>query len=499
MKSVLTILPIMLLNGALLSCLGQGSFELNYSTPLHDGLNGGFSDSLNSVVFYGGRGDVGSIENSAWLLKILPDGTDTSIMIESGDSTLHFCTGMKLPSGSYLFLGVKFLAAEPHSTWRLVVVKTNEILNILCTKYYALPNGYTEVGNRLANIVDNAGNVVVAMGLGKNQNGSIRYDFGFYKFNSEGDTLMTKLYDTWYHADPYSFKRMNNSNNLMLISHGYLNPAEGELMFLDENLNIIKATRTRPLGIDSYYSEGWLTDTSFLISDNYIVDGYPHSDYMFRIGRMDTSARYYENLCFDHSDTVEYIADTQGMSYLNDTTIYVCGFQAYNSFVYDKPIKIYLYLIDKDLNIRGSKVLGNDHYYWGRGVIATEDGGCVVWCMKFAIPYNNQLSDSHIWKVMPDDMTLYTKVTYLSQKKHTPRVWPNPTTDRLYVSLDGLSTGEDFRFKIFDASGRICYDTQFTTTGNCLETNLHNLPSGNYLYEIVPKNGEKSSGKFIKN
>jgi hypothetical protein len=132
-------------------------------------------------------------------------------------------------------------------------------------------------------------------------------------------------------------------------------------------------------------------------------------------------------------------------------------------------------------------------------VIATEDGGCMVWCTKFEIPYTNQLSDIHIWKVMPEDMTLYTKVTYLPQEKLTTRVWPNPTSDRLYVSLDGLSTGEDFRFRIFDAGGRKCYDTWFTATGNCLETDLHNLPSGNYLYEIVPKNGEKSSGKFIKN
>lgn len=482
-----------------LPCLGQNSFEFNINTPLHDGLANGFCDSENAVVFPATSQDNLSTSNSGFLLKLYPDGSDLTVTLESGDSTLSFCTGVELTADSYFFLGVKYLAAEPHSTWKIVVVKTDKELNILCIKYYALPEGYTETGYRYASIVDNAGNVVVAMGLGKNENGSVRYDFGFYKFTPDGDTLMTKLYDTWYFADPYSFKRMNNSNNLMLISHGYLPATEGELMFLDENLNIIKATRTRPLGIDSYYSEGWLTDTSFLISDNYIVDGYPHSDYMFRIGRMDTSARYYESLCFDHPDTVEYIADHCGMSYLNDTTIYVCGFQAYNSFIYDKPIKIYLYLIDKDLNIKGSKVLGNDHYYWGNGVIATKDGGCMVWCMKVEIPYNNQLYDSHIWKVMPEDMTLYTRITNLPQEKLTARVWPNPATDKLYVSLDGLSTGDAFRFRIFDAGGRKCYDTRFTATGNCLEADLHNLPSGIYLYEIAPLNGEKSSGKFIKN
>ena len=114
-----------------------------------------------------------------------------------------------------------------------------------------------------------------------------------------------------------------------------------------------------------------------------------------------------------------------------------------------------------------------------------------------SLPYFE--TDAVIWKVMPKDMTLYTKVIYLHQEKLTARVWPNPATDRLYVSLDGLNTGDDFRFRVFDASGRKYYDTRYTATGNCLEADLHNLPLGNYLYDIVPKNGKKSSGKFIKN
>lgn len=500
MKSLLTLLHIVFFNGVLLSCLGQGSIELNYSTPLYDFLNDGFCDSENAVLFPGGCFLSESNENRGVLLKILPDGTDQIVYINSGDSVLHFCTGVELPDSNYFFLGYKCSAFEqPLLHSRIVVIITDRNLNTLTTKSYMLPSTYFGLNDKYASIVDNAGNVLVAMGLGENPYGSERHDFGFYKFNPEGDTLMTKTYDTWYDADPYSFKRMNNSNNLMLISHGYLPLTEGELLFIDENLNIIKATRTRPLGFSNYYSEGWLTDTTFLVSDSYTVDGYLHDDYMFRIGRMDTSARYYESLCFDHLDTVEYIADHYGMAYLNDTTIYVCGFQAYNSFIYDKPIKIYLYLIDKDLNIKGSKVLGNDHYYWGNGVIATKDGGCMVWALKFEIPYNNQLCDSHIWKVMPEDMTLYTRITNLPQEKLTARVWPNPATNKLYVSLDGLNTGDDFRFRIFDSGGRKCYDTRFTSTGNCLEADLHNLPSGIYLYEIAPLNGEKSSGKFIKN
>lgn len=485
--------------GLINSSFGQISFEYDLSTPLDDHIGCGFCDSNNDVVFPGWSYKENSGSNANFLLKFYPDGTEKMVYIDGNDSLLCFCVGVELYQEGYFFVGAKISEAFPDSTMRLVVLKTDYDLNVIGIKDFSLPDTYTQLDTRFAITLDNNGSIVVALGLGRKEQGIYRYDYGFYRFTTGLDLLSYKILDTFSRAIPYCIKRMNNSSNLMVIGTGYLSWAEGELLFIDEDFNFIRANRIHTLG-DFFYSEGWLSDTTFLIAERKTIDNGTYDEGQFRIGRMDTSAVYYESFVVDHPDTIDYVMDHFGMSYLNDTTVYLCGFNVDNGFGFDKPKIIFLYLLDRDLNLKRRLELGNDHFYWGRGVIATKDGGCMIWAQKLQIPYNGWLNDHHFWKVMPDDLNIVTRVTDVPNPDFNSVVWPNPAADIVNIDISAMENGSNLRLAIYDASGRKCFDATEVVSGRFLEVNLRSLPAGVYLYVVTSKNEvDRISGKFIKN
>ncbi len=99
---------------------------------------------------------------------------------------------------------------------------------------------------------------------------------------------------------------------------------------------------------------------------------------------------------------------------------------------------------------------------------------------------------------MPEDMTLYTHVSYLPPGKLQGHAWPNPVGDELYISLEDFPQGETIRYRITDMQGRTCLDLEQTVNGNCLHTQTHNLDTGMYIYEVSGTGKKIISGKFIK-
>lgn len=475
----------------------QSTFQIHYATNWGDHLNAADTDSYGNVIFVGGSGISGTPSYS-FVMKVYPNGCTRIVNISSPDTSVALHSIKVLPTGNYFIVGGK-TGYPIVEAGEMMVLILDTALNILSSKYYAIPIPYLWNGSNCSMIIDNSGNLVLATNLCYYENTILRYDFAFYKFTQQGDTILSRIYHTLFHADPYCLRKILNSDNLMLISHGYLPYTTGELLFLDENLNILKATRIRTDGLGYFDSKYWLSDTTFLMVEDYIEHTDTTREYMFRVSRLDTSATYYEGINLNRPDTIEYVSQWEGMSCYNDTTIYVCGYQCYNDLSTSTPSKVFLYIIDKDMNLRGYKALGGDNYYNSTGVQATIDGGCMVWAYRWDVPYSGNSYDVQIWKVMPDDMTLYTQVEYLPPERLQTAVWPNPAHDDLYLGLTGFAVNETVRFRIFDISGQKYLDQALTVSGNTIHTNIRNLDAGVYIYEVENIFGKKNTGKFIKN
>ena len=76
------------------------------------------------------------------------------------------------------------------------------------------------------------------------------------------------------------------------------------------------------------------------------------------------------------------------------------------------------------------------------------------------------------------------------------RVFPNPTTDILNISVRGLAT--DFTANIYSVTGQIVRSQRFSGETNSIE--VSNFSNGIYLLEIVnTQNNSRSITRFVKN
>ena len=496
-KPTLTILFLVFFFTLGKNAFSQTSFQILYETPGGEYLLASENDSYGNTIFVGAT-DVFDNSGAGLMLKIKPDGSYQTRKIILPDTIVNLFNIKILPNGDYFVLGKKQSAYGEESSEMMVMV-LDTAMNITSCKTYALPEKYSRISIHNSILQDNDGSLVLALAPIYYEGPTARTDFAFYKFTIHGDTLKSRIYETMFHANPFQLSKIPNSNNFMLTSDGYLPMTAGELMFLDSNLEILKVTRIRDENSSKFEGKHWLSDTSFLMAQSHTEQPMGISnEYMIRISVVDTSAKYHKVIDLNHADTIEYISVYDGLSYYNDTTIYVSGCQSYNNLNYSVPNEVFLYIVDKDLNLRGYKTLGDGHYYITFGTQSTMDGGCFVWAMRYNIPYDGNKTDIMIWKVMPEDMTLYTHVSYLSPGRIKGHAWPNPVKDELFISLEGFDQGETVRYRITDMQGRARLDQKHTVNGNCLHSQTHNLEPGMYIYEVSGSGNKTISGKFIK-
>lgn len=482
----------------------QSSFNIHIGTEINDFIRSADNDKDDCTVFVG-ISSIGDLSQPTYsrLIKVYPDGHYIQRVISLPDSLFDMSYIKVLTDGNYFVVTQKNKHSNPDSEPNLMEIQIYDTaLTLLSKKLYTLPESYKAykgVGSECSMVEDNDGNLILATTLSYYEGSTFFRDFIFYKFNLQGDTLVSKVYETWYDALPFRLTKVPNSNELMLISQGYLPATEGELMFLDTNLDLLRVKRTRHTRGTSD-SKKWLSDSTFIIvNDSVQPRPGQSSEYMTKLSFMDINGKYLKSIALNHADTIEYVTQYEGMSYFNDSTIYISSVQSYNNLSATVPNEVFLYLIDTALNILGYKKLGDGHYYLAHGNQAAPDGGCFVWASRWKIPYDNNWGDIWIWKVMPEDMTLTTHVNYLPPGRIQGHAWPNPVDDAIFISLEAFAQGETIHYRITDMQGRTCLYLKQTVTGNCLHTQTQNLEPGMYIYEITGQNNKTISGKFIKN
>ena len=303
-----------------------------------------------------------------------------------------------------------------------------------------------------------------------------------------------------FDSQPYCWRKMPQSNDLMLIGRCFNASNQNELEFFDEDLNLLRYNRLndpRYLGGLQFSSEIWLDSTQFLMTQHMVDHSGPTHEYYIGVYRLDTSGHYFQELRLDHVDTIDYIAFYKSMACYNDTNIYIGGFQCFNVGPIDIPSLVYLYLIDRDLNLVGFKNLGGDTYYEALFVLSTPDNGCLLIANRYdSLPYCE--NDAVIWKVMPEDMTIVTSVEEMTTLLETNPTWPNPAHNEVFISLASFEMGEPLRLRLFDMQGSKCFDKQILVTGNTLKVELKTLNPGTYFYEIEGSQGNRIQSKIIK-
>jgi len=135
-------------------------------------------------------------------------------------------------------------------------------------------------------------------------------DYYFMRLNQQGDTLLTKGYETFPSVDIGALRLVPSTDTLMVIGRGYNQNGYEEMLLLDHNFNVVQSF---DIGQDDDISgnkctDVWLNSREFLMTRNGLLEDDKRNDFYTVVSKLNTSGVVssgvdsqqdrYQRLCF---------------------------------------------------------------------------------------------------------------------------------------------------------------------------------------------------------
>ncbi len=443
----------------------------------------GFQRPLNSI--YGSKTCIYKINN--W-------GDTTSMHYSIGyDSTVFFKSVIRLTNNHLLVFGAYGkIEWTNKQTNAIMVLELDSELNILCRKNYPLPQNYWDPLFKVSITEDST---IYLAGSFKIDGISSLERLFLMKFDTQGDTLMTKFpdYPIGNPTRVYDIMNRENSNGILAYATGFSYEVL-QVLEIDSCFNMNISDIIDPLNSICYnFNVKPFTDSTYLMSsDSYESGNKNKITNDIQVDIMSYEHEFLTRRFLGRPDTSDIPAWINAIDFTDKNNIWVFG--ALDHLPSD-PIyaEAFVYLLDSTLEVKGLKYFEGDISYNASLTNATPDGGCVLG--GFLTDWqNNQSGDMDIWikKVFPEDI--------LTNAEDTPDpndrdvlVYPNPFTDKLIIK----TIRKGLKFSLFTINGITVLETKIENNMT-FELNASILEKGTYIYKITYKNRVIQTDKLIK-
>lgn len=332
-------------------------------------------------------------------------------------------------------------------------------------------------------------------------------DYWILKIDSIGNKQWEKSFGGIY-RDRATFVDNTYDNGFIIIGStesiggnvtGYHGLADYWLIKLNSLGTLLWQKCLGGTGAELGYSVEETNDKGFILSgattsNNYDVSG-NHGDYDYWVVKCDSLGNIQWQKCYGGS----YIDISYSITQVDDGGYVIAGSSASidGNLTFNHGANDYWILkIDTLGNIQWQKSFGGNGGDEPYSIIQTKDKGYVIAGATDSnngdVMGNHGIADYWIVKLSPDTLT---STTNIQSSKNNFKIFPNPATD--YLSLT-LSTGEGISsclIKIYDVFGNLVLN-KLTNSANC-QLPLANFPSGIYFVEV--KSGKEIyRTKFVK-
>ncbi len=268
----------------------------------------------------------------------------------------------------------------------------------------------------------------------------------------------------------------------------------GEIILLDNNIEVDTVIYA-PYGFYDHLHlhntmKRW-DDSTHLISGTYTML-FGDDDKSIGIKKVRHANEVINDYVFGTPDSLEITAINQSLDFLYPDKIYCGGWQREiegEPFISELPGWLILSQLDEDLNPNWTRYYGGDAYYVMSGVLATRDGGCLIYGNRYDFTGIFEY-DIYLLKVGPNGLLTSTEVPETGTSGIT--VYPNPATH--YMVFDTGVVGQ-YDLLIFDALGKVVLSQQIP---NNHPIDIRHLPTGTYTYLLTQKNEIIGQGKWVK-
>lgn len=409
----------------------------------------------------------------------------------------HFCNTVCLSDGNAFVVGVKGGTLTDRVYDTLWIAIMNQDLEVLEEHGYPLEAPYKTWTTDVYLDFNNNGEIIVLADVSER---SFPYvTDGVYvvlKCDTHGNVLKSQYFAEGHGpngARPTGIIRVPDSDNMMLIGKGFFVNGFHSICYIDNELNKVAAYPLQWLENNWNYTDCWKDEGHFLMSSVTRHYGMINNSYYAAVFEVDSQGHYIDTLVYDRADTSDYTAQFGSMAYINDDVIFVATY--WENGQNDLPSDAVICLIDKDLNLKGTKRLKlDDTKIRIMQCRKTSDGGCVFYGQCRSINHGEMVC---VWKLLPEDFVIPWSLDDEPVVLPHLQVYPNPVTNYLQIILQNTDN-QSCVVTVYDVKGLKYFERKFENSDGLLTLDVTTLDDGMYFY-VVNIGGQRAlSGRFLK-
>lgn len=461
------------------------------------------------VILIGGDGNengnyiVGACEKagdlgyqSAYAMYIDNDGNHKETKIGFHGYKAYLCKALCLDDGNALAVGVKGGTNTDYKYDTLWIAVMNPDLEIVEEHNYPLIEPYKTWTTDIYMAFNKYGEVIVLADVSERDYPFVTNGvYVVFKCDIHGNVLKSQYFPDGHGVDgarPTGLVRVPNSDYMMMMGKGFMTNNYSSICYIDNDLNKVSAYPLHWLEDKWNYSDCWKENGHFLMSSlthHYGMSGAPYYAAVFEV---DDKGQYIDTLVYDRADTSDYTAQYGSMAYYNDELIYIATY--WENGLNEQPSDAVICLIDKELNLRGTKrLVFEDTKIRIMHCQTTNDGGCLVYG-QCKVSHGSEMAC--VWKLVPEDFMIPWTLGEPPEVLPHQTAYPNPTSGLLNLSIEGADN-QRYMVCVTDARGHKYFERRFEDRGGLLTLDVSSLEKGLYFYEIRDGHCTRK-GKFIK-
>jgi hypothetical protein len=472
----------------------QHTFEKTFSRPEDQIINNVIEDKDGNYIMAGRIKDTESTFYSGYIIKV--DTTGNLLqeeIISPNDSISSLFFNIHLFNNHFYILGSQMVSYP--DTSKLWYLKLNSNMEIEDEKLLNIPIG--RWFSYMNSIIDSDTNIVITGYTTRFDTVSpspYNNDPFFFKISILGDSLSSNFISNDYHLS-LSYDIIEKVDNSGYFSFGFkysssisAGSQRYELTKQFDSIEILSV----PYNINGYVSSSILNDSIIVLcgsggsepapeySLNVLSTTFNNTPLNYNYFKMEDAVRdysgYYQNI--DIFDNSIYISGTSNFDYVNPF------WSTFNSWYH-------LVKLNSDFSSIWEYWYGGDAYYFLYGILATNDGGCIMVGNRYDYETQNQERDIYIVKV--DSNGLVTWSQEIPVNSLSTMVYPNPGTGQLNIK----TSINNVDFELINLNGQVVIRKRLDENQSDINTEI--LKSGIYFYRLIDKKNKAiETGKWIK-
>lgn len=314
------------------------------------------------------------------------------------------------------------------------------------------------------------------------------YSF-IFKLTSDMDSLSCRIYNEHWSEEQDLIERSDHKGYYFL-ANGFGSTGSGKILSLDTEFNIEKITELTD-GIGYHGTIKLLDSTQFMVCG----EKAPTNNMSRKIGVQlyDTTFNLIHYRFYGKTDTNEYPALVKSLDFSDPLSVFIGGTSNMFQYEFVRSDNWYrLNNIDTAFNLKWERFYGGDGDYALYGILATHDGGCLMYGTLW--DYHNNPDYSRYLRLIKvsKDGLLSDQNGKPSNKAKEVILYPNPGTDRVTIE----TALKNIVVSFFDVYGNLVLKKSIQSMVETLD--VSELSSGIYFYRFTCGDKVVESGKWIK-